>query len=55
MLEYKCLWYGRTLVTVDRFYPSSKLCSVCGFKFAELLLSQRRGGAPTAVWSTTGT
>jgi putative transposase len=29
MLEYKCAWYGRELVVVDRFFPSSKLCSRC--------------------------
>ncbi|WP_030189204.1 IS200/IS605 family accessory protein TnpB-related protein, partial [Streptomyces sp. NRRL S-813] len=26
MLEYKCAWYGRQLVVIDRFFPSSKLC-----------------------------
>jgi putative transposase len=30
MLAYKCQWYGRDLVVVDRWYPSSKTCSGCG-------------------------
>lgn len=40
-LSYKAKWYGRTLVQVDRFYPSSKLCHKCGWKYSELTLSER--------------
>lgn len=40
-LSYKAEWYGRTLVQVDRFYPSSKLCHDCGYKYKELQLSER--------------
>ncbi|MFJ6491272.1 RNA-guided endonuclease InsQ/TnpB family protein [Streptomyces californicus] len=29
-LRYKCAWYGRTLVVVDRFFPSTRRCSACG-------------------------
>ena len=41
-LSYKAQWYGRTLVQVDRFYPSSRLCHDCGHKYAGLRLSERK-------------
>lgn len=40
-LAYKAQWYGRTLVQVGRFYPSSRLCHDCGYKYAGLRLSER--------------
>ena len=36
MLEYKVKWYGKTISKVDRFYPSSQLCSNCGYKNSEV-------------------
>ncbi|MES9606812.1 RNA-guided endonuclease TnpB family protein [Actinomadura sp. NPDC000929] len=41
MLEYKCAWYGRELVVVDRWFPSSKLCGTCGTIRAKLPLDVR--------------
>jgi putative transposase len=41
MLEYKCDWYGRELIVVDRFHPSSKLCSGCGTLKDDMPLGMR--------------
>ncbi|MEO3798917.1 RNA-guided endonuclease TnpB family protein [Nonomuraea sp. B1E8] len=41
MLEYKAAWYGRTLVAVDRWFPSSRLCSRCGTLQEEMPLNVR--------------
>ena len=32
MLRYKSEWYGRKLIKADRFYPSSQICSICGYR-----------------------
>ncbi|GAB3120353.1 RNA-guided endonuclease TnpB family protein [Bordetella tumbae] len=40
-LEYKAHWYGREFVRVDRWYPSSKRCHVCGYVLPKLPLSVR--------------
>ena len=41
MLGYKLDLEGKTLVKVGRFYPSSKTCSVCGYKNHDLTLNDR--------------
>ncbi|KAF0849562.1 RNA-guided endonuclease InsQ/TnpB family protein [Nocardia caishijiensis] len=41
MLEYKADWYGREVLVVDRWYPSTRVCSHCGALGEKLLLSVR--------------
>lgn len=41
MLKYKCAWYGRELVVIDRWFPSSKLCGNCGTVRGRLPLNVR--------------
>jgi putative transposase len=40
-LTYKTLWYGGSVLEVDRFFPSSKTCSICGSIKDDLTLSDR--------------
>ena len=46
-LEYKCERYGRGLIVISRWYPSSKTCSACGHLLAELNLSTRHWTCPS--------
>ena len=46
LLTYKCLQYGRQLVFIDRFYPSSKTCHYCGYVNKSLKLSDRQWVCP---------
>ena len=46
-LAYKCEWYGRTLIKVDRWFPSSKTCSACGLVRDRLDLSERHWRCPS--------
>ncbi len=45
-LEYKAERHGRTIVVADRWFPSSKTCSACGFLLAELDLGTRAWACP---------
>jgi putative transposase len=40
-LEYKADWYGRAVIAIDRWYPSSKTCSACGAITERLPLNVR--------------
>ena len=45
-LQYKAAWYGRTVVAIDQWYPSSKRCSVCGHVLDSLDLDDRQWTCP---------
>ncbi len=45
-IVYKAHWAGRSVVKIDRWYPSSKRCSACGHTLNTLALHQRRWRCP---------
>ena len=47
MLEYKADWYGREVIAIDRFYPSSKTCSACGMLQDSMPLNIRDWTCPS--------
>lgn len=46
-LQYKCGWYGRDFVKIDRWFPSSKTCGNCGEVFEDLTLGMREWTCPS--------
>ena len=46
LLKCKAEWYGRDVIEIDRFFPSSKLCSCCGYKNSNLKLNDRSWTCP---------
>jgi putative transposase len=46
MLEYKADWYGKNILKIGRFAPSSKTCSCCGYINKELTLKDRSWTCP---------
>jgi putative transposase len=45
-LAYKCRWYGRNYIEIDRWFPSSKRCSNCGHIVQKMPLSVREWDCP---------
>ena len=41
-LKYKTMWYGRELIEIDKWFPSSKTCSCCGTVNKSLILQDRK-------------
>jgi putative transposase len=46
MLDYKSEWYGKNIIRIGQFEPSSKMCSVCGYIKSDLKLSDREWICP---------
>jgi len=47
MLEYKSKWNDKTIIKIDRFFPSSKMCSNCGWINQDLTLKDREWTCPS--------
>jgi len=45
-LAYKCRWYGRNYIEIDRWFPSSKRCSNCGYIVEKMPLNIREWECP---------
>ena len=50
-LDYKCRWYGRKLVEIDRWFPSSKRCNCCGHMVEKMPLNIREWQCPSCETS----
>ena len=46
ILDYKASWHGKSIVKINRWFPSSKLCSCCGYKNKSLKLKDREWICP---------
>lgn len=47
ILTYKADWYGRKLIKIDKYYPSSQLCNSCGYKNTALNINDREWVCPS--------
>lgn len=45
-LEYKAEWYGKTILRIGQFDPSTKICNVCGYYNKDITLADRKWDCP---------
>src|SRR5690606_19567455 len=45
-LEYKAKWYGKTIVKISRWFPSSQICFACGHQAGKKTLDMRKWTCP---------
>jgi len=50
-LEYKSKWYGRNIIEIDKWFPSSKRCNHCGYIKEHLALHERQWICPSCQTS----
>ena len=46
MIKYKSKWYGKTFIQIDRFFPSTQICSICGYRNTEITIDIRNWVCP---------
>ena len=46
---YKAEWFGKTVLKIGRFDPSSKTCHICGYKNNDLTLKDREWHCPNVI------
>ncbi|MCC7552935.1 MAG: transposase, partial [Methanobacteriaceae archaeon] len=49
MIKYKAQWHGKKSIQISKFFPSSKLCSECGYKKEDLTLTIREWTCPECM------
>ena len=47
MIKYKSKWYEKTFIQIDRFYPSSQICSECGYQKHDQTIDIREWTCPS--------
>ena len=46
MIKYKCELCGKTYIEIPRYYPSSQICHVCGYRNTNLGIEEREWQCP---------